>query len=484
VIVPALGKLLLRGHTVLTPMPPLRIANGAGFLGDLIDAPRRLVERAQVDYLTIEHLAELTMSILARQHEKDPNSGYAEDFLDILRSLLPALKQQPQLKIIANSGGVNPKACTRAAAKFLADGGFGNMPIACVTGDELLTHLDDLIAAGCAFTNLDTGEPLAALLESKIQDPKSKICSANAYLGARPIADALAAAARIVITGRVADASLTVGPAMHHFGWAWDDWNKLAAASVAGHLIECGAQVTGGYSVNWQKYDQIDIGYPIAELSDDGSTVITKPAASGGAVNRQTVVEQLVYEIGNPQHYLTPDVDCDFATVHVAEIAPDRVQVTNASGRVATDTYKVSLAYRDGWMASGQLLVYGSDCRKKAESCGRIVLERCKLAGYELARTNVELLGFGGGVPGAWFWRKYQTPGELMLRVTAHDPRREAIEYFTKQFAPLITSGPAGLAGYTAGRPQVRPLFAYWPTLVPKALVQPQVEVRPAKEWI
>src|SRR3954469_2736859 len=231
-------------------MPPVRIANGAGFLGDWIDAPRRLVERTEVDYLTIEHLAELTMSILARQREKDPNSGYAEDFLDILRSLLPAVKQQPQLKIIANSGGVNPPACTRAAAKVLAEGGFGDTTIACVRGDDLLPRLDELMAAGCPFTNLDTGEPLATLLESKIQNPESKIRSANAYLGARPIADSLTAGARIVITGRVADASLTVGPAMHRFGWAWDDWNKLAAASVAGHLIECGAQVTGGYSVD------------------------------------------------------------------------------------------------------------------------------------------------------------------------------------------------------------------------------------------
>jgi hypothetical protein len=201
-------------------------------------------------------------------------------------------------------------------------------------------------------------------------------------------------------------------------------------------------------------------------------------------VTRRTVVEQLVYEIGDPRHYLTPDVDCDFTTVEVEDLGGDRVAVRGASGRPATDTYKVSMAYRDGWMASGQLLVYGADCREKAEACGRIILERCKLAGFELARTHVELLGFGGGVPGAWFWRKYQTPGELVLRVTAHDPRREAVECFVRQFAPLITSGPAGLAGYAAGRPQVRPVFAYWPALVPKGLVTPAVEVRPAKEWV
>ncbi len=465
-------------------MSPLRIANGAGFLGDWLDAPRRLVERAEVDYLTIEHLAELTMSILARQREKDPDAGYAEDFLDILRSLLPALKQQSQLKIIANSGGMNPPACSRAAAKILNEAGLGDSSLACVRGDDVLPRLPELLSAGCEFSNLDTGQTLSELFDSKSQNLKSKISSANAYLGARPIADAIAGGARIVITGRVADASLTVGPAMHRFGWQWDDWNKLAAASVAGHLIECGAQVTGGYSVDWPQYDLVDVGYPIAEIMDDGASVITKPVGTGGAVTRRTVVEQLVYEIGDPQHYLTPDVNCDFTTLQVVETSSDRVAVTGATGRPATDTYKVSLAYRDGWMASGQLLVYGSDCREKAEACGRIILERCKLAGYDLARTHVELLGFGAGVPGAWFWRKYQTPGELVLRVTAYEPRREAVEYFSKQFAPLITSGPAGLAGYAAGRPQVRPVFAYWPTLVPKSLVQPQVEVRPAKEWL
>jgi hypothetical protein len=201
-------------------------------------------------------------------------------------------------------------------------------------------------------------------------------------------------------------------------------------------------------------------------------------------VNRRTVIEQLVYEIGDPEHYLTPDVDCNFTTVEVSDLGKDRVAVRGATGRPATDTYKVSMAYRDGWLAGGQLLVYGSDCREKAEACGRIILERCRLAGYELERTNIELLGFGGGVPGAWFWRKYQTPGELVVRVTAHDSRRRAIECFARQFAPLITSGPAGLAGYAAGRPQARPVFAYWPALVPKRLAHGAVEVRPAKEWL
>lgn len=532
-------------------MPPLRIANGAGFLGDWIDAPRRLVERAEVDYLTIEHLAELTMSILARLREKDPSAGYAEDFLDILRSLMPALKAQPRLKIIANSGGMNPPACARAAARILADAGLGDVTIGCVTGDDLMPRLGELLRSGCKFWHIEDSRPsyhdeyeyvkqlltalhdgppdtvsaeeiaaetasrfLPAIRERLSEgsqpvyalhqgvrveftdgegnsfsslpgDILAPLVSANAYLGARPIADALAAGARIVITGRVADASLTVGPAMHEFGWQWDDWNRLAAASVAGHLIECGAQVTGGYSVNWQDYSLREVGYPIAEIAADGSCVITRSKTCGGTVNRRTVVEQLVYEIGDPQHYLTPDVDCDFTTVEVAEIGPDRVAVKNASGRPATDTYKVSMAYRDGWMASGQLLVYGPDCVEKAKVCGEIIRHRCKMQRYTFRDDafQVELLGYGAGVPGAWFWRKYQAPGEVVLRLTARHEQREAIECFSRQFAPLITSGPAGLAGYAAGRPQVRPVFAYWPTLIPKSLVRPKVEVRTAKEW-
>jgi hypothetical protein len=464
----------------------IRIANAAGFLGDWLLAPRRLVERAQaegkpVDYLTLEHLAELTMSILARQREKDPEAGFAEDFLEILRSLIPALQTQPQLKIVANSGGMNPPACARAAAKILAAAGLGNVAIACATGDDLLPQLASILQQGEELTNLDTGQSLREFLSQG--GAERAPVSANAYLGAKPIAEALASGARIVITGRVADASLTVGPAMHEFGWQWDGWDKLAAASVAGHLIECGAQVTGGYSTDWQNFALGDVGYPIAEIEASGEAVITKPAGTGGAVNRRTVVEQLVYEIGDPRHYLTPDVDCDFTTVSATEIGPDRVLVRGATGSPATDSYKLSLAYRDGFMAAGTLLVYGPDCREKAEACARIILDRCRLADYELARSEVELLGFGGGVPGAWFWRKYQSPGELVLRVAAHDPRRDALECFVRQFAPLITSGPAGLAGYAAGRPQVRPVYAYWPALVPKALVRSQVDVKLASAW-
>lgn len=457
-------------------MKPLRIANGAGFLGDNLDAPRRLVEAAEVDYLTLEHLAELTMSILARAREKDPQAGYAEDFLTILRSLTPALQRQSQLKIVANSGGMNPPACARRAGEILSAAGLGETPLGVVTGDDLLPRLGKIAQDGWPFAHHDTGHPLSEL-------GLGRVVAANAYLGAQPIAAALAGGARIVVTGRVADASLTVGPAVHEFGWQWNDLPRIAAATVAGHLVECGAQATGGYAVDWARHRLADVGYPIAELTASGEVVITKPAGSGGAVDRTTITEQLVYEIGDPAHYLTPDIDCNFSTVLIEQIGPDRVAVRGASGLLAPSTLKVSLAYRDGYMASGQLLVFGPDCKEKAQACGEMILARVAAAGFSLARTNIELLGLGAGVPGAWFWRKFQPPGELVLRVTVHDPRREAVERFTQEIAPLITSGPAGLAGYAQGRPSVRPVYAYWPTLVPRELVPPSVEVKTAAEW-
>lgn len=450
----------------------LRIANAAGFLGDWIDAPRRLVERARIDYLTLEYLAELTLSILARAREKNPQLGYAEDFLEVLRSLVASLKQQPQLKIVTNAGGMNPLACAAAAARLLGEAGLGEATIGVVTGDDLLPRLDRLQAAGCELKHFETKAPLV---------DRSLIVSANAYLGAQPIADALAKGARLVITGRVADASLTVGPAMHELGGKWDDWDRLAGFSVAGHLIECGAQVTGGYSVDWAKHDLADVGYPVAEIEDDGSCVITKPAGSGGVVNRRTVVEQLVYEIGDPQHYLTPDVDCDFTTVEVDDLGGDRVRVEGATGRPAPETLKVSIAYRDGYFASGQLLVYGSDCVAKAKVANDIVRQRLKFAGCEPQHWLMELLGAGDGCP---LPTQRHNPSEVMLRITARDLRREVLERFTREFAPLITSGPAGLAGYAAGRPSVRPVYAYWPTLVPKRLVPATVKVRTAQEWL
>jgi hypothetical protein len=462
--------------------PVVRIGNGAGFLGDNLDAPRLLAEMGDLDYLTLEYLAELTMSILARSREKDPQAGYASDFIDVLRSLCPLLARHSKPRIVTNAGGVNPVCCARAAASVLVAAGLRNTLIGIVSGDDLLPRLDELRSAGCEFRHFDDGRPLAEL--------KQPVVSANAYHGAEGIVQALESGARIVITGRVADASLTVGPAFHAFKWDWQHTDRLAGASVAGHLIECGAQVTGGYYRHWQQIDLANVGYPIAEVSADGNCVITKPANTGGVVDRNTVAAQLVYEIGDPAHYLTPDVDVDFTTVEIDEVGPDRVAVRGATGGPPPDTLKVSLAYRAGYTASGQLLVYGADCLEKARACAEIVFARVRRAGFELARTHVECLGSGDGVP-QQASGGHQLPGsasgdaprEVVLLITVADPRREAVERFTREFAPLATAGPPGLAGYTAARGQVRPVFAYWPTTVPRQLVAPRVEVRSAAAW-
>ncbi len=450
----------------------LRIANGAGFLGDWLGAPRQLVTGENLDYLTLEYLAELTMSILARQREKDPQAGFANDLLLVLEDIAAEIARQPQLKIVTNGGGMNPPACAKAAAKILVAAGLKSFPIGVVTGDDLLPRLQELTAAGCEFRHFETNEPLPIAL--------GEVVAANAYLGARPIAEALEQGSRLVITGRVADASLTVGPAMHEFGWDCNDLSKLATATAAGHLLECGAQATGGYASTWKGVEFANIGYPIAEMSAAGELIVTKPPNTGGVVDRRTITEQLLYEIGDPKSYKTPDLDLDFTGITVEEVGPDRVRVSGASGRPPSEFYKVSLAYRDGYFASGELLVSGEDCVPKARACTDIIRQRTEMAGFDLARFNVELLGAGEAAPSS----TTGTPPEVMLRVTAHDPNRAALERFTREFAPLITSGPAGLAGYAAGRPQVRPVFAYWPTLIEKSHVPAKVQVATAEQWL
>jgi hypothetical protein len=446
----------------------IRIGNGCGFWGDNLDAPILLTEHGRLDYLTLEYLAELTMSILALQKQRDPQAGFAGDFLDVLERLVPILKAQRALKIVTNAGGMNPAACAAQARTILDRAGLTDRPVATVAGDDLLPRLDQLLAEGQPFTNLDTGQPLAAV--------RGRVVSANAYLGAPPIVEALRRGAAVVITGRVADASLTLAPAVHEFGWGWQDWDRLAGGTVAGHLIECGAQATGGLWCNWPEAgDLANVGYPVAEVEPGGDFLLTKPPGTGGAVNRETVAEQLLYEVGDPAAYLTPDVVADFTTVQLTETAPDTVRVQGARGRPATDSYKVSIAYRDGFAASGTLVVFGQDAPAKARRCGAIILDRLRRAGVQPQFSNVECLGAGDCVSGVVPARG--PAPEVVLRVSVRDPSRAVVERFTRELAPLVTSGPPGVTGYTTGRPPVREVFAYWPALVAKTAVRAEVQL-------
>ena len=461
----------------------IKIGNAAGFLGDRIDAAYNLLSAADVDVLTLEYLAELTLSILSRAKQSNPQLGYAKDFVEVATSIIPFLRDRSQLQVITNAGGVNVAACAKAIGETIADT-IPNLKVAAVTGDDILPQIEELQKQGHTFNNLDTGEPLHTL--------SKPIVSANVYMGAAGIIEALNEEARIVITGRVADASLTVAPAWHSYDWSADQLDQLAAATVAGHLIECGAQVTGGYSARPEQWRQAthDIGYPIAEIASDGSSVITKPEGTGGRVDRLSVAEQLVYEIGDPENYLTPDVIASFATTNLEELTNDRVAVNQTKGKPAPDTWKVSLAYEAGYRASAQLLVYGPDCREKANHCVQLIRRRL---GFDHENESdsrqprrqpepfqVELLGSGVGVPAL---PSGIDPPEVVMRLTVFDEDRDLVKRFTREIAPLITAGPAGLAGYAAGRIPIQTVLAYWPTLIPKECVSPSVVTRTAKQW-
>jgi hypothetical protein len=450
-------------------MEPIRIGNGCGFWGDNLDAPIELVRTGNLHYLTLEYLAELTMSILALQKQRDPTLGFAHDFLDVLQRLVPYLRDQPGLKIVTNAGGMNPSGCAARARAILDQAGLTDRKVAIVEGDDLLPHLDALLnQQGQALANIDTGRPL-----SEVRD---RVVSANAYLGSDVIAEALRqAGVSIVITGRVADAALTVGPAVHAFRWSMQDYQRLGAATAAGHLLECGAQATGGLWCNWEELsDLATVGYPIAEMNADGSFVLTKPVGSGGTVQEETVAEQLLYEVGNPAAYLTPDVTADFTGLQLETVGPDRVHIRGGRSLPPPASYKVSIAYRDGFAASGTLVIAGPGAAIKARRCGQILLQRLQRVGVEPARSHIECLGAGDSLPGVL---PVADPPEVVLRVAVHDSRKSVVERFSREFAPLVTSGPPGVTGYTTGRPSVREVFAYWPALVSRDCVTPVVRV-------
>jgi hypothetical protein len=454
--------------------PPIRVGNGAGFWGDNVDAPYLLARDGRLDVLTLEYLAELTLSILGHQRAKNPAAGYVTDFPELVERLVPILAEQGELKVVTNAGGLNPAACVRRCADLLVAEGQGSRLLAVVSGDDILARIPEWTRAGVALDSLETGAPIATVAD--------QLVVANAYLGARPIAEAITGGSSLVVTGRVADASLALGPAVAHFGWAWDDWPRLAGASVAGHIIECGAQATGGL---WHRWDELpdlaNVGYPIAEIAADGTSIITKPEGTGGLVATGTVAEQLVYEIDDPAHYHTPDVDVDFTHVTLGQVGPDRVSVWGAAGRPPSAFLKVAAVYRDGWTASGMVAVAGRGAEAKARAAGAMILDRVRRAGHRLADALVESLGAGDVVPG--LLRPASPPCEVVLRVTVRDANRAAVERFCRELAPLVTSGPPGIAGYATGRPAPRPAFGYWPALVPRELVPPTVEVRTAADW-
>jgi acyclic terpene utilization AtuA family protein len=447
----------------------VRVAAGQGFWGDWLEAPRRQVEGGDVDYLMLDYLAEVTMSILQKQKERDPSMGYARDFVGAIESVLPAIAKRG-VRVVANAGGVNPPACAAAIRSVAERAGVRDrVRIGVVTGDDLLQRLDELLASGHELRNMETNEPLATV--------RDRVLSANAYLGSVPIVEALAKGAGVVITGRSTDTALTMAPLRFEFGWRDDDWDKLAAGIVAGHIIECGAQCSGGNCLyDWRNVpDLANVGYPIVEANPDASFVVTKHPNTGGWVSVPSVTEQLVYEMGDPHSYITPDVVADFTTIQLEQAGPDRVRVTGIKGRPATDKLKVSIAYRAGFKAVGTLVYAWPDALEKAQLADRVLRERLRALGLTFEQVLTEFVGVSA-THGPLAGERHDAP-EVQLRIGVRSENKAAVERFTRELAPLVLNGPPSVTGFAGGRPKVEEIVAYWPALIDKHVVQPKVEV-------
>jgi hypothetical protein len=447
----------------------VRVASGQGFWGDWLEAPRRQVEGGQIDYLMLDYLAEVTMSILQKQKERDPRMGYARDFIGAMESVFPAVAERG-VKVIANAGGVNPVACADALLAAASKHGVrGKIRIGVVTGDDILARLDELLAAGHELNNMDTGAPLSSI--------RDRVMSANAYIGSEPIVEALARGANVVVIGRSTDTALTMAPLRHEFGWAADDWDKMASGIIAGHILECGAQSSGGNCLHeWRTIpDLANVGYPIAEASADGTFVITKHAGTGGRVSVPSVTEQLVYEMGDPHAYITPDVVADFTSIQLQADGENRVRVHGITGGPPTPFLKVSIAYRAGYKAVGSLVYAWPDAMEKAQMADRILRERLANLGLTFDQILTEFVGTTS-THGALAGDGRDAP-EVMFRIGVRGEDRAAVERFTREIVPLVLNGPPSVTGFAGGRPKVEEIVAYWPALLDKRAVSTAVTI-------
>ena len=442
----------------------VRIGGASGFWGDSSVGAPQLVAHGKVDYLVFDYLAELTMSILAAARGKNPELGYATDFVTVTMKAILKDVLAKNIRVISNAGGVNPKACADAIAALAAQQGL-EVKIAVVLGDDAMSLLPALRSEG--VREMQSG---AALPE--------QVLTANAYLGALPIRQALDEGAQIVVTGRCVDSAVTLGALMHEFGWSADDYDRLAQGSLAGHILECGCQATGGLHTDWESVpDWAHIGYPVLECHADGSFVATKPPGTGGLVNTAVISEQMLYEIGDPCRYLLPDVSCDFSAVTLAQAGPDRVQVRGARGVAPGPDYKVSATWLDGFRCSAQLTIIGIDAAAKARRTGEAILERTRelfarqgLAGY--SRTCIEVLGSEA----AYFGPRARTGGvrEAVLRLVVMHPQKAALELFAREIAPAGTSWSPGTTG-ADGRPSASPAIRQFAFLVDKRRLAPSM---------
>ena len=445
----------------------IRIASGQGFWGDLQSAPLQQVSRGQIDYLVMDYLAEVTMSILQKQRMRNPDLGYARDLVDVCEEILPYLVERG-ITLITNGGGVNPLAARDRIFEVARKQGVKGLKIGVVTGDDILPRISELVDQGHELRHMETNEPIAAV--------KDRLLSANVYTGAWPVVEALRQGAQIIITGRTTDTGLTLAPMIHEFGWGEQDWDLLAAGTVAGHINECGAQASGGnFLGDWRSLKNMhDVGFPIIEAYPDGSFIVTKHEGTGGAVTRETVSEQLMYEIGDPTMYITPDCIADFSSIHLEDLGNDRVRVFGITGKPYTPSYKVSASYLDGFVAFGSLTYSAPDAYEKAQAADAILRKRLEVLGLSFDEIRTEYVGLNachGPIA------QNIEPNEVMMRIGVRGHDKAAIERFSKELAPLILTGPPSVTGFSGGRPKPSDVVAYFPALLDKRVVEMHVQV-------
>jgi hypothetical protein len=448
----------------------VRVASGQGFWGDLLTAPVDQVRGGPIDYLMLDYLAEVTMSIMQKQRARDPQAGYAKDFVALMREILPDCVEK-NIKVLSNAGGVNVLGCAEAIRNVAAEIGLsGKVNIGVVTGDDILGRLDEFAEQGVEITNMETGEPL-----SEIRD---KVQAANVYLGAGGLVEALDKGAQIIVGGRLTDTGLTLAPLMHEFGWKFDDWDRVSAGTIAGHIIECGAQSSGGNcQYDWKNIpDLANVGFPIVEGFPNGEFVITKHDGMGGRVNVQSVKEQLLYEMGDPKAYITPDVVADFSSIHLAPDGENRVRVFGITGNPKTEFYKVSIAYSAGWKAVGTLVYAWPDAYEKAKAADKVLRARLERLGLKFDLILTEFVGVSA-THGHLAGEPSPDIPEVQLRFGVRGQSKSDVERFTKELAPLILTGPPAVTGFAGGRPKVEEIMAYFPALIPKHLIETKVDI-------
>jgi hypothetical protein len=450
-------------------MRTLRIGNGSAYWGDMLDPAVELAERGNLDYLGLDHLAELTLAILQRMKAKNPNDGYIPDLIPWTETLLP-LTRAHGVRMITNAGGANPEAGGRRVVELARRLGFDGLRVGIVAGDSIFDSLDVLARDGVTFTNMDTGEEGLGRI-------RQDIVAANAYIGSDQVVQALQGGADIVVTGRISDSALTVAPIMHEFGWTGAEgrWDRIGAAITVGHIIECACFCTGGGSCQWREaVEPWHIGFPIAEFGDDATAVITKVPGSGGVVNQWTVKEQLTYEVTDPTHYVMPDGIADFSDLRLEEVGADRVRVTGMRGKPRPDTLKVCIGYRDGFIAEGLLLYSWPDALAKARRSEEIVRRRLAALGVAPVELRFDYVGVnalhGPTAPAAG-----DEVNEVGLRVAAKVRTPDEADVVRREATHLWTLGGAGTAFGVPFRP--RPVVSLWPTLVPRDAVKTTVSV-------